>query len=195
MLTEEERRERERARKRLWRAKNREHLRECGRRDYQKNREKMLERGKRYRLNLTPEQKERKKERDRNWQRKFYIENRKAILEKKRGRKQSKEYAREYWLKNRERLLKKKKEHRHNHLEQYQAQDAVKSAVASGKLKRPDRCGKCGRKSRIEAHHYKGYDRKYWLNVRWLCRSCHRIEDAMNGYLIIQIMNVLSVKS
>ena len=24
-----------------------------------------------------------------------------------------------------------------------------------------------------EAHHYLGYERQYWLTVRWLCRSCH----------------------
>lgn len=32
-------------------------------------------------------------------------------------------------------------------------------------------CVMCGRKA--QAHHYKGYDRKNWLDIKWLCSKHH----------------------
>lgn len=183
MLTEEERKEHARESHRRWLKRNREHTREYNRKDYQKNREKILERN-RKRV-LTPEQRERKNEYEKKRKRKLYAENaeyRKAMLEKRRRYKQSKEYAREYWLKNRERLLKKKKQLRHDNPEKNRAHGAVSCAIKNGILFAPDRCSKCNRESKIQAHHYRGYARKYWLDVKWLCKSCHRIEDAKDGY-------------
>lgn len=56
------------------------------------------------------------------------------------------------------------------------AKMATKRAIASGKIKRPDHCQKCGRKGRTEAAHdtYLGKNR---TKVRFLCPSCHRKED------------------
>lgn len=59
------------------------------------------------------------------------------------------------------------------------ARAAVKNAVASGALVRPDRCEKCGDLDRrgadgrrlIHAHHHQGYDNP--LAVQWLCAICH----------------------
>lgn len=54
------------------------------------------------------------------------------------------------------------------------ARDAVCKAVKRGKLTRPDICSQCGRDDLpIESHHHKGYSRKNWLDIVWLCRSCH----------------------
>jgi hypothetical protein len=51
----------------------------------------------------------------------------------------------------------------------YQIQNAYKE----GKITAPDNCSKCGRKAKIQAHHF-NYD--HWRNFIWLCASCHRKE-------------------
>jgi len=60
------------------------------------------------------------------------------------------------------------------------ARHSVGMALLSGKLTRPTICQHCGGHGPIEAHHHRGYDRKYWRDVAWLCRACHRTaEDAI----------------
>ena len=62
--------------------------------------------------------------------------------------------------------------------EAQRAHSAVRRALESGKLIRPDSCSRCGRGHRvIEAAHH---DYAKLLEVDWLCRSCHRTEDAWN---------------
>lgn len=53
----------------------------------------------------------------------------------------------------------------------------VHRAVKCGLLVRPDRCADCGTVGRVEGHHFLGYAKEHWLDVRWLCRSCHRLAD------------------
>lgn len=54
------------------------------------------------------------------------------------------------------------------------AHSALTKAVRDGVLVRPDRCELCGSARKpISAHHYKGYAKRYWLTVQWLCRACH----------------------
>ena len=63
------------------------------------------------------------------------------------------------------------------------AHRAVRSALESGRMTRPDRCSQCGAKnspyadgrSSIQAHHHKGYDHP--LDVEWLCARCHSATD------------------
>lgn len=51
------------------------------------------------------------------------------------------------------------------------AYDAVRSALKSGRLVRPDSCQSCGTtERRIDAHH-DDYEKP--LDVKWVCRSCH----------------------
>lgn len=57
------------------------------------------------------------------------------------------------------------------------ARQAVYIAVKAGAIARPTKCPKCGRKTRLHAHHYLGYDKKNWLKVRWRCARCHYQED------------------
>jgi hypothetical protein len=76
------------------------------------------------------------------------------------------------------------KEYRNNHPNVIRAYDAVKYALRVGNLVRPKRCEQCGEipfprldgRSRLQAHHYKGYARKNRLVIQWLCAYCHRQE-------------------
>jgi hypothetical protein len=57
------------------------------------------------------------------------------------------------------------------------ARAAVKRAVADGRLIRPNTCSKCPNSGPIEAHHYRGYEKEFWLVVEWLCVPCHKQAD------------------
>ena len=61
------------------------------------------------------------------------------------------------------------------HPERRAATDAIAKAIAKGRLVRPERCTRCNRKTRIEAHHHKGYAQEYRLDVLWVCKSCHGV--------------------
>lgn len=52
---------------------------------------------------------------------------------------------------------------------------AVRRAVKRGEIEKVEKCIRCGQ-GPTEAHHYRGYARKFWLYVLWLCRSCHRLD-------------------
>jgi len=68
-------------------------------------------------------------------------------------------YSQKYWLKHRAKTL---------------ARLAVHRAVKRGKLIRPRSCSRCGRRCQPDGHHHRGYARKNWLHVIWLCRKCHK---------------------
>jgi hypothetical protein len=54
-----------------------------------------------------------------------------------------------------------------------QATTAVAHAIERGRMEKPDRCSRCGKKDRprkIHAHHD---DYKKRLIVEWLCSECH----------------------
>lgn len=55
------------------------------------------------------------------------------------------------------------------------AGEAVRRAIRSGRLTRPETCEECGGAGRIEAAHTTYREP---LNVRWLCQPCHRTWDA-----------------
>lgn len=52
------------------------------------------------------------------------------------------------------------------------ARNAARYAVATGGLIRPDSCAVCGKRCTPQAHH-DSYEESQWLNVKWMCRSCH----------------------
>lgn len=56
--------------------------------------------------------------------------------------------------------------------DQIRAHKAVHYAVKVGILVRPERCSKCGRVARVQAHHS---DYKKQLSVVWMCSSCHKL--------------------
>jgi len=49
----------------------------------------------------------------------------------------------------------------------------VRKAILTGNLLKPDLCEKCGRNTRLVAHH-EDYTQR--LRVNWLCGSCHKIK-------------------
>lgn len=57
------------------------------------------------------------------------------------------------------------------------ARNTVREAIKQGLLTRPTTCERCGVVGPVEASHA-SYERDQWLVVRWLCRRCHRQEDA-----------------
>jgi hypothetical protein len=61
--------------------------------------------------------------------------------------------------------------HREKYPEKNKARAAVRQAIASGRLTKPDYCTVCGRGGDVEAHHT-DYSRP--LDVLWLCFVCHR---------------------
>lgn len=53
------------------------------------------------------------------------------------------------------------------------AQYAVGNALRDGKLERPTICEHCGAsEKKIQGHHW-SYLPEHWLDVIWLCTSCH----------------------
>jgi hypothetical protein len=64
----------------------------------------------------------------------------------------------------------------HREPEKWHAKVAVARALAEGILSKPMNCPVCRRARLIEAHHHRGYDRRFWLDVVWRCRQCHTLE-------------------
>jgi hypothetical protein len=58
-----------------------------------------------------------------------------------------------------------------------QAADAVRYALRTGRLVRPEACSHCGAVGKITAHHHLGYAVEHRLHVQWLCVPCHRKAD------------------
>ena len=56
------------------------------------------------------------------------------------------------------------------------ARTAVYNALRSGHLSIPERCDWCGQPAngeRLEAHHWRGYDAVFWLDVKFVHATCH----------------------
>jgi len=65
------------------------------------------------------------------------------------------------------------------------AKEYVDRSIRVGTLVRPSVCSLCGAipgvdfsgRPKIEAHHFLGYAPEHWLDVQWLCVSCHKQAD------------------
>jgi len=64
--------------------------------------------------------------------------------------------------------------HQRRHPDRAKARRQLNNAAARGKIARPKECEQCCQGGRIEAHHHKGYAPEFWLDVLWLCCSCHK---------------------
>lgn len=64
--------------------------------------------------------------------------------------------------------------------EKQKARRWVRERIASGKILVPEKCFDCGKKPMplkdgrrgLMADHYKGYEKKNWLIVQFICRPC-----------------------
>jgi hypothetical protein len=74
--------------------------------------------------------------------------------------------------------------------EKSRAHEAVKRAIRSGVLVRPEKCQRCGKQGRVEGSHD---DYAKPLAVEWLCVSCHREKDGQTG-LVGEIRKALAGK-
>jgi hypothetical protein len=73
------------------------------------------------------------------------------------------------------------------------AYQTVYRALLSGRLTKPEVCQNCQEApTPIEAHHYMGYARENWLNVKWLCRMCHHLLEGKRNTLNEQALQALA---
>jgi hypothetical protein len=68
------------------------------------------------------------------------------------------------------------------------AQNALNYAVASGRITRPEACERCNKTGIMQGHHH-SYAEEHWLDVEWLCKTCHirvhkEMEQAVRGEVI-----------
>ena len=65
----------------------------------------------------------------------------------------------------------------------YKARYSLCNAVRQGRILRPNKCsvsflGDCA--ERVEGHHWKGYEKVFWLDVLWLCKHHHAIFERLS---------------
>lgn len=76
-------------------------------------------------------------------------------------------------LEYREERLQWQRDFRKRDPNRYGARGAISNALRDGKIKRPDCCEHCGdSEKKIQGHHW-SYLPEHWLDVIWLCTSCH----------------------
>ena len=63
------------------------------------------------------------------------------------------------------------KKHREKFREKNLARVILNNAVRDGNILKPEHCGICGGKAKLEAHHF---DYSKPLEVIWVCDSCHK---------------------
>lgn len=72
----------------------------------------------------------------------------------------------------RDKALASKDVWRKNNQHKRDAQNAANNAVRDGKIERKSLCEHCGDGGRLQKHHW-SYEKEHWLDVVWLCPSCH----------------------
>ena len=76
----------------------------------------------------------------------------------------------------REKILETKKKWEHKNPQKREAQNYLANAVRDGRKIKLPYCEHCDTtEGKIHGHHW-SYDPKFWLDVIWLCPSCHGAE-------------------
>jgi len=57
--------------------------------------------------------------------------------------------------------------------EERAARRFLNAEIQRGNIIKPDACEACGTKANLRGHHHRGYDQQFWVDVVWLCGSCH----------------------
>lgn len=84
------------------------------------------------------------------------------------------ERARRDYQKSPEKFRERQQHYRWLEPHKYRARSSVLNAVRDGRLLRPDSCEKCSKVCVPEGHHW-SYDKQHWLDVEWVCSSCHHL--------------------
>ena len=53
------------------------------------------------------------------------------------------------------------------------AHSALHTAIKRGTISRPSVCEICNKETEVVAHHWRGYEPEFRLDVQWICRTCH----------------------
>lgn len=84
-------------------------------------------------------------------------------------------------------VLAKLAEKRRAYTERNQLKEAARTAInysiRKNRISRPDRCHWCGLPADgevLEAHHWRGYEPEFWLDVRFVHASCHVICESVD---------------
>jgi len=75
---------------------------------------------------------------------------------------------------NREKIREYQRQNRKENPNKYRARSKVNSVIRSKKIIKPTQCQLCGNSTSLTAHHYLGYEKEHWLDIQWLCISCHK---------------------
>jgi hypothetical protein len=70
------------------------------------------------------------------------------------------------------------RKYRSKNPEKYRANCAVNNAIRDGVLVKPCKCERCESTTNIQGHHW-SYLEEHWLDVIWLCTSCHSEEHKL----------------
>ncbi len=98
--------------------------------------------------------------------RKWKVENREWV----------KSYSKEYRESNKDRISALMKKFHSIHPNAHNAEEKIRRRILWGEIKVPPKCQDCGKKSKLHAHHYLGYDKEHELDVMFLCQSCHQLK-------------------
>lgn len=96
--------------------------------------------------------------------------------------KRKREYSINYVRKNKLAVYQKSRDWLNRDPNRKKAHSAVSRAIKKGTIVRPSCCSKCNQPGRVEAHH-DSYAPDKWLDVMFLCRSCHKRLHAENPNL------------
>lgn len=70
------------------------------------------------------------------------------------------------------------RKYRSQNPEKYKAHGAVSNAIKTGVIVKPCKCERCESTTNIQGHHW-SYLEEHWLDVIWLCTSCHSEEHKL----------------
>lgn len=119
-------------------------------------------------------------------QKRWYLKSKTAILEKRKlyyaNNREACDNRNALWIaknKTKSAVIKKKwwDSNKRCQIAKKYARVAVQHAVRVGKLERPSKCASCGCDCKTEAHHHNGYSRANRLDVIWLCKKCHAVQN------------------
>lgn len=92
---------------------------------------------------------------------------------------QIRETKKKWWQRNPKKASEYHNRMKSKYPEKFEARQAVAHAVQSRKLPpaKVFNCVYCMDNKASEYHHYNGYEKKNWLDVKPVCRSCHEVLD------------------